>query len=178
MRKRFGLIMILMLAGPARAGIDIPPPDLTTINAAIAAVQAQVPQAAGTVPPMDTASGSAGTAGTYTPGNAIRMRQSRTGSCSLAANTATCSGTWDGGGFPSGSTVQNIGDPGVINTAGGAPYICNYTAVSISGFSVSCQRAQSTLLSLTIVTSGLTISPFVTPSAAITVTATGITKSQ
>lgn len=192
------LIPLLLIAlAPIAADAQVYyPPSISSADAAqlqqtaqdaktqAAAALAAVPTPATSLPAMDTASGAVGTAGTYAPGNAIRPRQSRTGSCVLASGATSCSGSWDGGNFPAGSTVQNVGDPGVLNTAGAAPYVCNYVAGSIttSGFSVTCQRLQAPLLTISALTAaataGLSLSPYASTTSSVTVTATAITKSQ
>lgn len=175
---RWWLFLALMPV-PVTAQVAYPPVSVDTSNLAtkgdITSLQAQIPAPAGTVPPMDTATGAAGTGGTYTPGNAVRASRVRTATCTLDA-TAKCSGNWDGSSFPTGATVQPLGDPGVINVPSGQKFLCNYTSVTITGYVIECQRAQQTLLSLSIVTTGLTLAPLAAAPTGTTVYATAISK--
>lgn len=169
-----------VLTAPARAQIlinGVPPTTLDTsvlaTKAEVAVVQANACAPASTVPPMEAVTASAGSASDCRRADAVQPRISRTGSCTLAANGA-CSGSWDGGNFPAGATVHPVGDPTPVN-AGAQPITCNYTATpTVSGFALKCWTGQSSVLSLSLVTTGTTVLPFATPAAGIVVKATAI----
>lgn len=203
------ILALALAASPARAGLDVVPTDPTAqINAAVAAeaaarntaigtatsgmatssalsaVQATIPTASPAVPSPDTTTGAAGSGLTFTPANSVRPSRVRTGNCSLTVvgSTASCSGSWDGTGFPSTMnsqtvTPQPLGDPAVLNTAGGPIYKCNWMTVSLSGFSVICTQEKSAVLSLSALTlANITIAPSAAAPATTVVYVTGIAK--
>lgn len=120
--------------------------------------------------------GAAGNAGTYTCGQFKSARISRTANCTLSA-AGTCTGTWEGGQFAAGTAIRTLGDPATINAAAASPYNCNWTAISVTGYSIKCWVSQTTLLSLAIVTTGLNLNPFGTSPAGTAVTGAAIPSS-
>lgn len=122
--------------------------------------------------------GAPGTDTRYALANHSHPRISRTGSCVLSAS-GTCTITWTTA-FPAGVSPVMLGDPVAVNTGAAQPIDCDVTSTpTITGVSVKCWQSQNSILSLSIVTSGITVAPFgSTTLSGVTVTASAIPASQ
>ncbi len=147
-------------AAQAKADAAATPSSVTSaVSALQSTVMAAIPAPATTVGNPEMVGGAVGTSTAYKRGDWVPPRISRTGTCTLSAS-GTCSASWTTA-FPAGTTVNMIGDPVAVNTTAANPISCNITsAPTISGVAVKCWQAQNTILNLTLITAGLTLSPF------------------
>lgn len=151
------------------------------LAAAAAAQQAaqQACQPMSAVPPSETVGGSGGTGTACRLVNAVQPRITRTASCAftISVGVATCTTNWDGGPFPSGTTIRLTGSPAIVDTGPGSaneqPITCKAYGVSVTGISFRCWQAQSSVVSLL----GATVLPFSAPAQTATVQATAIPSS-
>lgn len=91
----------------------------------------------------------------YATANHQHPRITRATTCTLDSNGA-CTITWASA-LSSAPTIAYA----PINTTAVAPVVCNLTAVpTTTTVSLKCWTSQTTLLSLSIVTTGLTLNPF------------------
>ncbi len=136
---------LAVMSGTARAqSIDAPPYNDAQAQAAnapaIAAVASAIPTPYTSTPVAPTPAGTAGTGGTYLPGNAAVPSLTR-------ATTVT---TGAGGAFSVTWATPLVSATPVINlipiNTGSQPVICNVTARSASAVSGSCSTAQTTSL--------------------------------
>lgn len=182
-RSAFALFGLVALAAPAKAQISFPPQTLTagqgillngnTISATtptptdggapISAAQAVttvqgagiIPTPIVTIPPAPTAAGLAGSGLTYIPGNAAVM--------TLCRRTATV--TDSSGNFTVTWAIPLVSltpwaDVGPVWNSTTTPPICWVMTASNTVLTGHCLATTTTALNLTIVTAGLTLSPF------------------
>lgn len=139
----------------------------------ITAIQALIPQPASTVAPMETVTGSAGTAATFRRSDAAPVRISRAQIVTTVTG-GTFSGTWTSA-FPN--------NPALVLTpivTGGSAVACELTAVpTMTTFQGRCWTASSTVaLNLTVITAGLNLAPNAASPAGVQVLVTGVPLSQ
>lgn len=109
------------------------------------------------VPQAEAVGGAVGTSTNCIRQDAKLPRITRAATCTLNASAA-CTVTWD---------TPLVAPAGVgvvitpVNTPAANPIACNLTAVpNTTGASIKCWLSQSTVLSLSLVTAGLTLNPF------------------
>jgi hypothetical protein len=175
--------LALAVASPAAAqGVVGSPVDVSALatkaemQAAQAAALAAIPAPASTVGSGEMVGGAVGVSLSYKRADWVPPRQSRTGACTLNASNV-CTIAWTSA-FAAAPVM--LGDPVAINTVGSQPISCNVTAApTTTGVPVKCWAAQNTILSLSVVTAGLTLTPFnATTLTGTTVTAAAIPASQ
>lgn len=163
MRSIFSFIILALLAAPVAAQINNP----TDISGAIDAMFAS------TVPPTETVGGAAGSATTIRRGDAVQPRITRATNCTLDA-TGSCSITWATA-LSSAPTIVTT----PINPPASQAIMCNTTATpTTTAVSIKCWTIQTTLLSLAIVTTGLTLAPAATAPAGTVVQVIAIPNTQ
>lgn len=190
MLRIVSLLAALAFSTPAWAGLDAPPQSVdltqyvkvTDLPAAVAenapvkladmtAMQALIPTAAATVPPIETVAGAAGSAGTYRPGTAVQPRISRATTVTTIAG-GLFSGTW---------VTALASSPNIILTpiwAGSGNITCFLTsAPTTTAFAGKCTVDQSAVLGLSIVTAGLTVGP-VAAASGVSVQVVGLPPTQ
>lgn len=144
------------------------PMDVEAVTAAIAAA---VPQPADTLPPTEAVTPTAGAAPTYRRSDAVPVRITRATTVTTTTG-GTFSGTW--------STPLSAA-PAIVMTpiAANASIDCQLTAApTTTAFQGRCWTSQTTLLNLSLVTSGLTVSPTVNTAAGIQVQIVAIPPTQ
>jgi hypothetical protein len=159
MRLLAASALALLCASPIAAQVAYPPTTVDTSNLAtasdLAAIIAAQPPVCSTATPKPAAAGTAGS------GTACTPRVDRAAGVDVQANNTTllanCSFTIA---FPRSfvSAVPFV-YAAVVDT-GGAQMPCKIQSRSATGASGICNGAQSTVLSLSVVTSGLTVLPF------------------
>lgn len=170
MRYIVALLAIVLFSAPAAAQINNPS---GVSQAALDAVAATVPTAATSLPPPEVVGGAVGTAGTYRPGTAVDQRITRATNCTLDA-TGSCSITW--------ATALSA-NPTIVTTPINPPasqaIMCNTTATpTTTTAAIKCWTIQTTLLTLAIVTTGLTLAPAATAPAGTVVQVIAIPNTQ
>ncbi len=144
------------------------------------ALEALIPKRATTLPPTERTAPTLGTSMQYRGADDPQPRITRTASCTLtvSAGIGSCDATWDGSPFPSGVVVRLAGSPAVVTASAGAaneqPMTCKAYMLSITGISFRCRQAQSSALTLGIVTAGVSVLPFSAPASAATVMVTAL----
>ena len=131
------------------------------------------PVPADTVPPSETVAGAPGAQLTYRRGDAVQPRITRAANCTLDA-TGSCSITW---------TTALSANPTIVTTPINPPasqaIMCNTTATpTTTAVAIKCWTIQTTLLSLAIVTTGLTLAPAATAPAGTVVQVIAIPPTQ
>lgn len=128
----------------------------------LANMAATIPVAASTLPPVEAPAGAIGAPGTYRPAGAVDVRITR-----ASTVTTDASGNWAViWSTPLLSTPVTLPIP--INS-GSQPAICNVTTTTATGATGKCFINQTTVLSLGIVTAGLTLNPTAAAAAGMSV---------
>ena len=124
------------------------------------------------VPPAEVVGGSAGTGTTCRLANAVQPRITRAGTFTTTAG-GVISGTW---------AIPLDQPPNIVFTpilSGSSMVTCKLTAApTASSFTGMCKTEQQTILSLSIVTSGLTVAPATTTAAGVQVQVTALPPTQ
>lgn len=158
---RWLALCLALIPANAIAQVAYPP---AVQQSDLAAVQAQIPTVASTVPPIEAVGGAPGSPGTYRPGNAVQPRITRATNCTLDS-TGSCTVTWA---TALTAAPQIIATP--VNPSGSQAMICNTTATpTLTGASIKCWVMQTTTLTLGIVTAGLSLIPATTAPASTVV---------
>ncbi|WP_380787224.1 hypothetical protein [Sphingomonas sp. R86521] len=144
---------------------------------------ASIPVRATTLPPAERTSPTLGSSMQYRGADDPQPRITRTASCTLmiTAGIGSCDALWDGSPFASGVVVRLAGSPAVVTTSVGAaneqPMTCKACALSTTSISFRCWQAQSSALTLGIVSAGVSVLPFSAPAATATVMVTALPSS-
>ena len=138
---------------PAAAPNPIDPSVQAAINTAMATVQAQIPQPENSVPAGGVTGGAIGGLLTYRRGDATPKHIVQSTNVTLGTD-CTWTATFGAQPFTSASPVVSV-EPVSPNMIA-----CQVTSRSTTTQSGKCFAAQTTLLSLSIVTTGLTVNPF------------------
>jgi hypothetical protein len=147
------------------------------------AVEALIPKRATTLPPMERTAPTLGSSMAYRGADDPQPRITRTASCTLtiSAGIGSCDALWDGSPFASGIVVRLAGSPAVVTASVGAtneqPMTCKAYGLSTTGISFRCWQAQSSALTIGIVTAGATVLPFSAPASTATVMVTALPSS-
>jgi hypothetical protein len=160
MKRIFAAALLLFMAGAGFASVQY------------SFDPSQVPQPATTVPSTESNIGAVGTVNAYALANHSHPRISRSTTVSTASD-GTFSVTW---------ATALPSAPDVILTPVGTGSVaihCQLTAVpTVTAVAGKCFTQQNTLLSLSIITTGLTLSPFASSTAGISVQVIAIPPSQ
>lgn len=200
MRRRMILLALMTMPSfVAAQGVVQPDPQAATQAAQQAATKAdQALTAAQTaqssadskcaplaaVPGMEMVGGSAGSGVKCRLVNAVQPRISRTAVCTLATVSliSSCDATWEGGSFPSETTIRLLGAPAPVSASQGTsteqPIDCKAYNVTLSGVSVRCWTTQMLSINLAGVTAGLNLSPTAAAGAGTQIQVTAIPASQ
>ncbi len=201
---RYVLAALVLLAPTiSHAQLNIPPKpvDLSPATTAAAAAQskadaaqakadaaqaradaaiASIPVRATTLPPSEKTVPTLGTSMAYRGADDPQPRITRTASCTIVigGGIGSCETPWDGSAFPAGTVVRLAGAPGVTTASVGAaneqPVTCKVYNMTVTGLGFRCWQAQSAVLNLSVVTTGLTLLPFAAPSTTVTVNITAL----
>lgn len=151
MRRVLALLIWLPLAAQAQT---VTQPAATP--AAMSAVAATIPQPAATIPSGGVNGGTSGSAATYPRSDAAPKITVQGANTTVGTNCA-----WSVTFTQAFISSTPIVSAHPVMTAGAAqPMTCIVTSRSTTAQSGTCYQAQTTLLSLSIVTSGLTVLPF------------------
>jgi hypothetical protein len=132
-------------------------------KSAVSALDAKIPVPATAVPPTEMVGGTAGTAGTYRPGDAAAPRITRAGT-SATTNTI---GEWAIT-FKDALAQVPVVIPMPVNTTT-QPIVCNVATRSTTGATGRCWLARSLPAVLTLVTNLISYDVFASPASGITV---------
>ena len=152
MRNCIALILAVTVASTAHAQVSSSGPPVCA-DGLPCATQSSVPTKGAVVPPGATPGGSIGIQNSFTPIDATQpglTRSAKTttdGSCNFAV-------TWT---VPLVSSTPVAFAYPTIPSGATQPSSCNTTAITSAGVTGKCFTAQTTLLNLSIVTTGLTL---------------------
>ena len=148
----------------------------TAMSQSIASVAATIPAPASSTPPSETVGGAVGSTNTFRRGDAIQPRITRSNTIVL---DATGAGTFDW--TPQGALatpVQPVISP--IYSGASAP-TCTATSVTATSVSVKCLFGNPVFLTVGQLTTagatGMSLNPFVSPAAGISVAIVALPKS-
>lgn len=167
---------IMAAAQAAQAKADAATTAAAQAIAAAAAAQAAIPQPASIAPPSETVAGAAGTAATYRRGDAVQPRITRSATITLDASGA---GTFD---WTSQGALAAPVQPVITPIyAGASAPTCAATAVTATSVSVKCLFGNPLFLTLGQLTTagvnGMSLNPFASPAAGISVAIVALPKS-
>ena len=170
MNRLASAVACALLASPVSAQLVTPLNPPAPVNTATLATKSELqaaqdalmqamPQRATTLPPVEQVSPVLGTSPRYRGADDPQPRITRAKQCALNA-TATCSVTYE---------ALAADDPNVIPVAQTAlPIFCaKTTAATKTSASIKCWQYQTALLSLAVVTSGITLGPQLAPAGTV-----------
>lgn len=171
------LIAALLLAGPAGAQVSYPTPapvDMSGLatTSQLNAVDAKIPTPANTAPSSEALSATAGAmTARYALEDHVHPRITR-----AATTTTDASGNWSVT-WSTALAATPVVLPIPVN-AGSQPVICNVTTRTTTTAAGKCSTGQTTVLSLSIVTSGLTVNAFSNTASGVTIQVLAIPTTQ
>lgn len=164
MLKLLALLFTIFTTAEAHASLDAPPPNVTALTEAVAAIQATMPQPASVAPAAESLASSIGVSTNHF---ALADHQHP------RLTRATVATTVVGGTFSVTWADPFSAPPGVILTpvgAGSAMVDCQLTAdPTTTAVAGKCFTSQGTVLNLGIITAGLTLNPAVAVAAGVKV---------
>lgn len=147
---KFLALLLTLVAVPVSAQVVYPPADVSGL-----AAKTDIPPVCATAPSGDTLNGTVGNAPACTPpANSTRPTAVQAGNTTLAAN---CSFSIT---FSRSFTSSSPFVYAAVVDSSGSQMPCKIQTRSATGATGICNAAQSTLLSLSIVTTGLSVLPF------------------